>query len=409
MFIFQEISPYDASFSFEFIRDFLSCKYFSCFLQLYAPFPFYAKDFLWSFQDQMEKHQKDSLSEKIAALQEGFKVTRQCSCDWTRHPFILTCGLYRRALDLKCCGNVYRTESDVLSKLHSSFDTSACVKRIVTLKTQLDKEHIPFYVMIAPPRLAESEQEKFFPNGPKDWQNQNLNEFFASLNDRNISYYDARMVLNNNPSLHYELLWKTDTHWQGEYAFLTFQNVVPELLRVLNSQETQGVAALRNPDFWNRTFQPRELWGNNLLGNVGWLYVMPENGEFLPVPKENKTFHLNIPGVMDSKDADFLGLFVYQIYSEVNIMNPRDVQNPRENTQICRRILLLRDSYSWNFLPYLALLCDEVKALDLRAFHGNFWTVLQDFQPDCVMMMYSPDTLPEIEGILRGCQRDFFN
>ena len=64
-----------------------------------------------------------------------------------------------------------------------------------------------------------------------------------------------------------------------------------------------------------------------------------------------------------------------------------------------KRIVLIKDSFSEVVIPFLALSYDEMLCIDMRALYRNLLPIVEDFNPDAVVVLYNPGAYTNNEAM----------
>lgn len=251
------------------------------------------------------------------------------------------------------------------------------------------------------------------PSGTTEYANSNANKLVAELEDRGVMVMDLRddtddaieyvSQLDSECASYEDLFYNTDQHWTNETALWAASRITNT---IKNPKLIDNSATVTNPTNFDV-----ERYENKFLGSFGkktgaWYGGMDNYDLVKPVYDTDFTFTIK------SRDGDIVreGSWEESMLDKSNMEgNPFEVNTYETYTggnfayTIAEnhkshgpRLLLIRDSFSCAMMPYLALECSELTAIDLR--YLKSMTAL-DFalqgDYDAVVIAYNPSMFGE--------------
>lgn len=254
------------------------------------------------------------------------------------------------------------------------------------------KENGVELVYIATPNKISPQDKKY--NEKLDFYNRNMDDFIHELKKSNIRYIDIRDY-SQGELMQRNLFYKTDHHWLAETG-LWVSLIITRYMKTENL--LYGDENLLNPENFNK-----EIYREWFLGSYGRQITLakakPEDFSLL-YPKFNTDFLFRIPNLAIERRGDF------SIMYNMNAITPRDYYNksPHDAYSFGRkplisidnfyaenqsRILLIRDSFANTVIPFLALECRHLDAIDPKQFTGSIKSFISLNRPDIVIILYS--------------------
>lgn len=238
------------------------------------------------------------------------------------------------------------------------------------------------------------------PVGTVDHSNDNADRLLTMFEDAGIETLDIREVMKADGLSHYDMMYKTDHHWTTEAGFYTagiIQNYIAE--------KTGCEIDPRVSDQNSYTFTKYENWhigarglrtGKYFTGVDDFTLITPNfeteiqnpYGEIGNIQRFfQKTELLDKPGDPSRYVYDtvlggpaFLGHYK-------NLKSVNDV-----------KVLILGDSYAKAVNPYLIMQFSEVNCLYNDFVGGITPKVIEEYDPDVVVMLYYPEHINKNSG-----------
>lgn len=275
---------------------------------------------------------------------------------------------------------------------------SANADAYLELQRVLKERGVPLLYLQAPQKIG-GEGTPSLPAGVTDYGNDNADRFLSLIREGGASALDLREVLTEDGRPWTSYFFATDHHWRPETAMLC----AGALADYMN--EACGLkldTALTDPSRYRA-----QTYEDLFLGSQGkrcgsWYAGMDDFTVWTPDFETSFTYAIQdtvregafedtllfqerLEG--DPFDANPYALYSGGDYPIARITNRLNPDGPR--------IMLLRDSYGCAFTPFLALYCSELTTVDLRYLDGDFFSYVEQADPDYVLFLYSPSSLKD--------------
>ncbi len=274
--------------------------------------------------------------------------------------------------------------------------TDYAVKSTTYFANWLKEREIDFLYVQCPSK--ESPFDNQLPYGIDDNYNANADNLINGLDENNVPYIDLRQNLNSDFDDYYSRFFKTDHHWKPETGVWASGVIAKEL----NNRYNYGLKTeIGNLDNYIIDVYEEFCFGSQ--GKKATLkYADPEDISLI-YPKNNSLFTVKydnddpITGKFEDtllkksvfSKKDYYNVSTYSAYFHGNhalttIRNHRVLNS--------RRVVYIMDSFSASVIPYLAMDVEYMLVLDLRSFNGSVTKVIDDFNPQTVIVAYNPST-----------------
>lgn len=243
-------------------------------------------------------------------------------------------------------------------------------------------------------------------NGKLDFSNQNADELLSGLRTNGIEVMDLRENLHEaapTSEAYHRFFYQTDHHWRPQAALLATDLLAQRL-------ESEGIPMTRAAYATER--YRVETHPAFFLGSQGKKVTLAktEPDDFdVVTPNFPVKLHVEMPSLdvnatggfdllLDPRQIerqDYYNLNPYAFYGHGDLPLLRIENQNQPNSG--KRILILRDSYCDTLIPYLALGCRQITALDLRHFTGSVETFIREEKPDVIVVIYTADYSGKID------------
>lgn len=282
--------------------------------------------------------------------------------------------------------NFYYSANDV--------DISPMAQKINYFSDALDDLGIAYLYLAAPQKIQAGEEEALLPSGMKEYSNRNADRFLTLLQRHGTDTYDLRPLFSSR-GCYKDWFFRTDHHWKPEAAFYAWQNVAQVL------SERYGIetdTTYLREESWQKHVYPDYFLGSQGK-RTGSLYAgVDDITEYIPTfdtwfTYDSPSFSQPRIGPFDQSllfpervaQRDWFHENPYTLYAggDYGIATITNHQNLSG-----KKILLLRESFSCAFTPFLALSCSQLITVDLRYFEGDLMETIQEVDPDLVITLY---------------------
>ena len=107
-------------------------------------------------------------------------------------------------------------------------DTKPLADKMLNLKSNIENENTRLLYLMTPDKVIEG-ITKFDRGLPKDYNNENADDFLKNLSENGIEYIDIRDDILNNSIEYGDVFYKTDTHWKIESVFKGYTYLIDKL------------------------------------------------------------------------------------------------------------------------------------------------------------------------------------
>lgn len=286
-----------------------------------------------------------------------------------------------------------------MTYVSDEIDVTDMASHLEKLNNFINNKNIQMLYVQAPSKVDPLTPE--LPPGISDSTNDNINKLLSELSKKNIDVLDLREFIVDEFASYEDAFYKTDHHWKTTTAFRAVQILVEYM-------NEQGYTSIDESKIASENFK-METYEKYFLGSQGkkvTLAVAEPEDYHLMVPKYDTNFTIQIPernidmqGDFKNTLLDYRHLQKIDYYNEncyASFMNRNDVYSKIINHASDvddKKILIIKDSYSTPFIPYLALGVEEVDSIYEMLFDGSIQTYIEETEPDVVIVMYSATSM----------------
>lgn len=332
---------------------------------------------------------------------------------YNKMEFIEFNGLVQRSMNKKVVEDVESWRTVIKDKnnyLHfnlisNPIDLTKQTESIVKLRDFTKKNNIDFMYVQSPFKFTGEQGQ--LPTGVNDYSNDVADKFLENLRENNINTLDLREEMKKDNIDYKDAFFKTDHHWKPKTGFWA----TGELINKLNSDYEMNL----DKDNRNRDINNYEEinYNKNFVGSqgkrVGKYYTeiddfsmyIPKFDTDLTVTKYN-----NDSKVMKTKKGSFDDTIIEKSLLKGSIYenkyaaylggdNEFRIINNKVNNN--KKVLIIKDSFVLPVASYLSLSTKETRVLDLRYYNGKEYDYIKNYNPDIVIMMYYPGSLPNMK------------
>lgn len=282
---------------------------------------------------------------------------------------------------------------------HKKLDVNGIVKNTVEFNDFLQEQEIPLLYVQAPFKISNYDDKS--PEGIKDYNNDKADDYLEEISKAGINNIDLRELIKEDGIEHYSMFFKTDHHWTPKAGLWAFGKISTKL----NTDYGFNI----DEKLWNQKNYNIKTYKDWFLGSEGkrtGIYYTGVDDFDIITPKFDTNFKFsvqsqNIHRKGEFKDSlldwsrfgtqDYFDELPYSTYSGgdvnlINIKNNKDING--------KKILLIKDSFSSVLIPFLALGCSNLDAVDVRQPDKiNLRDYIEETNPDIVIIMYNPSIM----------------
>lgn len=347
---------------------------------------------------------EDIGTQKYSELSSGLDATLTNRFALRRH-WVNINGLFLRAVDKTYVENeeadVFRLKNGMLlydsDKLPDE-DIKWYAEQVSAFDRKLGD--VPLLYVSLPYKIKNG--DSMMPAGVTDHANSNANQLTAELRTAGVDTLDMRTVLDEacsgSSEEYYRMFYRTDQHWTNRTALLAV-GAIAERLRadgIEYNKNTFDISAFDSKVY--------EDWFLGSFGKkAGAWYAGTDDYELLtPAYETEFTFHAD----SENGPIDRSGTFAEALLDRSNLEKDLFRKNTYEtytggNYAITRvinkrnskggKVLLVRDSFSCSMMPFLALACHRIDAVDPRSFDEcSILEFARKGRYDAVVIAYNP-------------------
>ncbi|MBR2402294.1 MAG: hypothetical protein IKB01_05980 [Lachnospiraceae bacterium] len=274
----------------------------------------------------------------------------------------------------------------------SQEDMNEIVDSVVDFDDYLNEQGIPFLYVNAGSKMCEEDYQ--VPAYISEYVLQNQDLFLKGLEEKGIDYIDIREELHTDGINHASAYYVTDPHWRFETALWAAEKIA------IKANENYGFQF--DLAYFDEANYIMEKYENAFMGAQGLSLHLPSSKkeDFVTVyPKDNATYHINVPTRNLDITGDYMEAFVVEeslevsvrMYDSWNIRNEAliEIDNLEAKDNRDKKVLILYDSFSWPMMTYLATDVAEIDAIHLCNFNGSIREYVAQTKPNLVLMVYS--------------------
>lgn len=238
----------------------------------------------------------------------------------------------------------------------------------------------------------------YLPGGMTDYDNMAADDLLSILNKSSVDTLDLRESMKKQKMNFTNAFYRTDHHWKTSTGLWATNQIAESL-------EKYGIPY--NKDLLDIKNYNQKTYENIMLGSLGkkvsLAYADPEDFTLI-TPKFDTDFSVNyynsklLEGSFKDafidmsklKKIDYYNISVYASYMYGNspIVN---IENKKADNN--KRILFIGDSFNHTVVPFLSTQVRYLDVVDLRYFNGGVKSLVEQTNPDVIVVMYYPTTL----------------
>ena len=320
--------------------------------------------------------------------------------------FVQLNGAIRNVLGQREMNNVVKLNNGWLTApLERCPDESIAsfVNRTVSFRDYLEKRGTSL-LYVSPPYTG-SKYDPELPAGIEDFSNDNIDRLLAGFEAAGIDILDIRKALHEDGISEYDMMYRTDHHWTSEAGFYTYRLLEKYIIEKTGCETDPRVRDINsyNVSDYGKWIGSRGLrTGISFAGTDKFTLIEP-TFETSIRDSEGKTGSIRDFFLHPDPDRDpnEIGQYTYE-----NVLGGGAYMGHYTNLQSRNdvRILLISDSFAKAMTPYLIM-----EFRDVNCMYDNFVCenitpeLIEDYDPDVVIMMYYPQYINSGSGSFDFC------
>ena len=343
-----------------------------------------------------------SLGNLIMAYKTGETINNQTTGDdrlesdlsaniFAKNFFLNLNGGMRLLLGQREMNGVVRLENGYLSELNAAVEESGMersARHLSDLQKDLQAHGIPFLYALTPYKIQRETPQ--LPPYMVDHTNESLDVLIEKMNDAGVSPLDLRNAFSQEDADPYSLFYRTDHHWNIEGGFVAYTVIAQQIADMLDVD--LGSTLLSKDQFYEKVYDGAHLgyYGQR----TGSLFAGGADDFALWLPN----FDTEIENTKTGEQGTFEELLINEEYLEEKHASSRYTYdnvfvtgNFRSLQSGCgKKILFVSDSMGKAVLPFLVLTFGEICYVDANYPTNLTAELLQEYQPDIVVVMHYP-------------------
>ena len=287
---------------------------------------------------------------------------------------------------------VYRMKNGQETWNYTGYDTAEFAEKYNVFAADMKERGIPLLYIQAPFKVDKYDNE--LPYGITDETNPLADNFLRLISEYDT--LDLREAIHESGADYASLFYDTDHHWTPETG-LWASGVVAQALKDRYGTDLDG--SLLDKDCYTYKTYPNYFLGSQ--GKRAGLIYSGTDDFVLIEPKYDTDYHVEIPALDIVRDGTYSETVLFKKYLAKDLFNgdPGRVYTGdnyalmairNRNAANHTKILLIKDSFSKSVIPFLASVCEELYAVDLRTFKGSVSEFAAENGIDAAVVLYNP-------------------
>lgn len=317
--------------------------------------------------------------------------------------FVEIQGINRRVIGSRYYNTVMKLNNGYLTYQYDTADVETYAKNIIQLSHFVKQRGSEFIYVAVPFKTSPKDVDIQIPKGSFERSNDNQNKMLKILSDNGIDNYDLRVPLAADFDDWYSAFFRTDQHWKPETGFWAYQQMSSLLSEKYGYTEDPKTKDISNYNI--------DVYKKRFLGSQGKKTGIIYSGldDFsLIYPKFETNMTVDVPVHDDHRAGSYYDVMLRPEFLEKDYYNintycsyiggdyPLCIQK-NANAKNNKKLLILKDSFTIAFQPYMSFVFDEVDVIDLRHYKKSLKNYIEKTNPDIVMIFYTSSmmTYPE--------------
>ena len=310
-----------------------------------------------------------------------------------KNTFVNLNGLFARLTGRRTLNNVVKLNNGMLGSPSERLDMTAQANGVAEFSDYLKEQDIPFFYVLRPSKESLDGQD--FPVGIASYGTGNTDDLLSRLTAAGVETLDLRPLLSQTPEMLEQYFYKTDHHWNGDGAFLAFQ----EILSCLHEAFPDGNI---DPTYAQAGQWERHSIDDWFLGSRGkrvgiffggtdpliWYTPRFETEMSCAVPIHGRLYQGDFTQAnirtQYIEEKDYFGYNAYEVYigGEYPLVQHRNLNAPSS-----LKVLMIKDSFTLPLQAFFSTVFQEIDVIDPRYFtECTVAEYVEMTQPDMVIL-----------------------
>lgn len=337
-----------------------------------------------------------------------------------KNDFLNLNGAFARLTGRRVLNTIVRLNNGTLSSAEPKRDMTSLVNGLTGFSDYLNERDIPFLYVQMPSK--ESLDGQSFPVGVESYGNENADKLLSLLSAENVETLDMRPLVSQTQEMVEQYFYWTDHHWNGDGAFVGFQ----ELISYLHERFPEGNIDLTyaQADQWERHEIDDWFLGSHGIrvgtyfgGTDSFIWYTPkfETEISCAIPDRSQFYRGDFTAAnIRSKYINeklFFDDLAYRAYlgGDFPLMYHRNLNAPSP-----LKVLVIKDSYILPVQSMLSTVFQEIDMIDPRYFSEcTIAEYVERTEPDIVIYAIFPGVFGMeafwnfgVEDVISVCTED---
>ena len=272
------------------------------------------------------------------------------------------------------------------------------------------KENGKYFLFVLTP-FQIPKYEDFIPPGYEDWGNENADDLVDLLTANGVPVLDLRDEMRDEGMIYADAFFVTDNHWKTETGFWAYARI---LERLADDGAIETVDT-KYTDIGNFNVDVYHDWFLGAHGKRTGIYYAGVDDIAIITPKFDSDISVRIPSLAIDKRGDFYDVtydedclrfdyFLGSAYEAYGFGNKDQKTYMNEDAPLDLKLMTIGDSFNNVPAALYPLVFKRCDVLDMRHWTRDFAGYYTEFDPDILIVMFSPSEVKE-----QNARYDFFN
>jgi len=318
-------------------------------------------------------------------------------------------GLMARIMGQRLMNERIKLDNGHLTYTFWRTDATRGAEQLTKLYEKQKENGKEFLFVLTPYQV--SKYEDLMPPGYEDWGNENADDLADMLTANGVPVLDLRDVMRDEGMSYSDTFFVTDNHWKTETGFWAYATI---LERLAQGGAIETVDA-KYTDIENFDLNIYHDWFLGSHGKRTGIYYAGLDDIAIIEPKFESDISLSIPSHGIYKSGDFYEVtyneecliydyYLGSAYEAYGFGNRDQKRYENEGAPLDLKLMTIGDSFNNVPAALYPLVFKTCDVLDMRHWTRDFAGYYAEFDPDIIIVMFSPSEVKE-----KNATFDFFN